>query len=247
MPVAAAPFGSQVRLRCSVIERYVIFWEIMLPSDPGVALCTESPRQVELLRSVGIEVVPFSSLTNSTLVINETEGSNGATITCIAFELDTISECRSRTSRVIFHGEYTWTNTCLQHTCASCRSPVNLLVMENGIGSLNISWSHATIEGVAEEFTLAAINLNDSNADPIVVTGIEDLHWTLTIQDSTSCDVYSFRVTATNAAGSSSSSDAVTSSFLALPDISAVEDSLRKTDDVTLNVTLTVRLHLRIL
>ena len=127
--------------------------------------------------------------------------------------------------------------------------PVNLLVMENGLGSLNVSWSHATIKGVAVEFTLTATNLNDSNADPILVIFVEDLHWTLTIQDSTSCDVYSFRVTARNAAGSSSPSDTLTSSFPALPDISAVEDSLehslRKMDkEITLNVTITVRLHL---
>ena len=127
--------------------------------------------------------------------------------------------------------------------------------MENGLGSLNVSWSHTSIRGVAVEFTLTATNLNNStltatnlnnsNADPIVVTRIEDLHSTLTTQDNTSCDVYSFRVTARNDAGSSIPSDAVTNSFPALPDISAVEGSLehslRKTEDgITLTVTLTV-------
>ena len=40
--------------------------------------------------------------------------------------------------------------------------PFDLSVMENGIGSLSVSWSHATIEGVAVEFTLVATNLNNS-------------------------------------------------------------------------------------
>ena len=253
MPVAAAPFGSQVRLGCSVIEGYGIFWGIILTSDPDIEFGTETLRQVQLLRSVGIEVVPSSSVTNSTLVINETEGSNGATITCIAFELDTISECRSRTSRVIFHGEYIMNNTinyALIHVFSTLlfhagppTIPFHLSVMENGFGSFNVSWSHTTIEGVAVDFTLTATIPNDSNADPIVVTGIKDLHQTLTVQDNTSCDVYSFRVTARNAAGSSSPSDSITSSFPILPAVEgSLEHSLRKADSgITLNVTVTVR------
>ena len=82
-------------------------------------------------------------------------------------------------------------------------APLNLSITENGFGSLYVSWLHATIEGVADKFTLIATNLNDSNADPIVVTGIEDLHQTITIPDNSSCDMYSFQVTATNDAGSS--------------------------------------------
>ena len=57
------------------------------------------------------------------------------------------------------------------------------------------------------EFILTATNLNDSNANPIVVSGIEDLHQTLTVQDKNmSCDVYSFQVVARNAAGASNPS-----------------------------------------
>ena len=126
--------------------------------------------------------------------------------------------------------------------------PFNLSVMENGIGSLNVSWSHATIEGVEVEFTLVGTNLNDSNTALILVTGIEDLHWTLAIPDNTSCDVYSFLITARNDAGSSDPGDSITSTFPALPNISALEESLehslRKMDDgIMLNITLTVRWH----
>ena len=115
--------------------------------------------------------------------------------------------------------------------------------MENGNGSLNISWSHTTTEG-EEKFILNATNLNNSNADPILVTGIEDFYKILSIQDSMPCDVYSFQVTATNDAGASGPSDSITSTFPALPNISTVVEhySLRNMDDgVTLNVTLTVR------
>ena len=247
MPVAAAPFGSQVRLRCSVIEGYGIDWEIRLPSDPDVVLSTGSSIRVQLLRNEGIEVVPSSSLTNSILVINETS----ATATCVALQIDAPSECRSMSSQVIFHGEYscmrglTHVFSTLKFHAGPPTVPFDLSVMENGLGSLNVSWSHATTEGVAVDFTLTATNLNDSN---IVVMGIEDLHQTLTIQDNMSCDVYSFIVTARNAAGSSSPSDTLTSSFPALPDISTVECSLDHSlrevaNGITLNVTLTVRLH----
>ena len=123
MPVAAAPFGSQVQLRCSVIEEYGIFWRIVLTSDPDVALDTESNREITLLRSNGIEVAPSSSLTTSMLVVNETEGSNGANITCIAFEEGVVSQCRSGTSRVIFHGEYC-------HTHDRYMSPAHLCFMQ---------------------------------------------------------------------------------------------------------------------
>ena len=104
VPVAAAPFGSQVELRCSVIEGYGIDWEVVLTSDPGIVLSTGLPREMELLRREGIEIVPSSSLTDFSLVINGTDGNNGAIITCVAFEEDIISEFRSRTSQVIFHG-----------------------------------------------------------------------------------------------------------------------------------------------
>ena len=104
VPVVAAPFGSQVRLRCSVIEGFGIDWEVVLTSDPNIAVSTELPREMELLRREGIEVVPSSSLTDSSLVINGTDGNSGANITCVAFEQGIISEFRSRTSQVIFHG-----------------------------------------------------------------------------------------------------------------------------------------------
>lgn len=116
------------------------------------------------------------------------------------------------------------------------------------ITSLNISWSLTNdIEGVAVEFTLTATNLNDSTAIPIIESGITVRHQILTIVDTgTLCDVYSFRVIARNAAGSSGPSDNVTSSFPSLPDISPVEDSLQHSlveaaSGVILNVKFNVR------
>ena len=76
-------------------------------------------------------------------------------------------------------------------------TPADLAATENGVGSLNISWSLVTIEGVAVTFTVTTVtNLNDSSTGPVEVSGIQDQHYIFTLEDSTSCDVYSFQVTA---------------------------------------------------
>ena len=80
-------------------------------------------------------------------------------------------------------------------------APVDLAATENGVGSLNISWSLVTIEGVEVTFTVTVTNLNDSSTGPMEVSGIQDQHYIFTLEDSTSCDVYSFQVTAVNGAG----------------------------------------------
>ena len=78
--------------------------------------------------------------------------------------------------------------------------PADLAATENGVGSLNISWSLVTIEGVAVTFIVTVMNLNDSSTGPMEVSGIQDQHYIFTLEDSTSCDVYSFQVTAVNGA-----------------------------------------------
>ena len=67
----------------------------------------------------------------------------------------------------------------------------------------------------------------------------------LTLEDSLLCDVYSFQVTAQNAAGTSSPSEIITENLLSLLDITTVEDSLQHTlsqmaDGVTLRISLNV-------
>ena len=124
-------------------------------------------------------------------------------------------------------------------------SPADLEVTENGVGYLNISWSLVTIEGVAVNFTVTVTNLNDSSTGPMEVSGIQDQHYIFTLEDSTSCDVYSFQVTAMNGAGTGTPSEIITRSLPSLPDISPVQDSLqhslvRTASGVTLSVTFNV-------
>ena len=126
-------------------------------------------------------------------------------------------------------------------------TPADLEATENGVGSLNISWSLVTIEGVAVTFTVTVTNLNDSSTGPMEVSGIQDQHYIFTLEDSTSCDVYSFQVTAVNGAGTGTPSEIITRILPSLPDISPVQDSLqhslvRTASGVTLSVTFNVRI-----
>ena len=105
-----------------------------------------------------------------------------------------------------------------------------------------------TIEGVAVNLTVTVTNLNDSSTGPMEVSGIQDQHYIFTLEDSTSCDVYSFQVTAVNSAGTGTPSEIITRSLPSLPDISPVQDSLqhslvRTESDITLSVTFNVRVH----
>ena len=124
-------------------------------------------------------------------------------------------------------------------------APADLAATENGVGSLNISWSLVTIEGVAVNFTVTVTNLNDSSTGPMEVSGIQDKHYIFTLEDSTLCDVYSFQVTAVNGAGTGTPSENIIRSLPSLPDISPVQDSLqhslvRTASGVTLSVTFNV-------
>lgn len=98
-----APFGGRVQLNCSVVQGYGIEWEIMF-YETETRLSTGNTREVGLLRSRGIEVLPSSSLTNSYLVVDGTEENNQATVICNAFQENSVTECQSGESQVIFHG-----------------------------------------------------------------------------------------------------------------------------------------------
>ena len=73
-------------------------------------------------------------------------------------------------------------------------------------------------------YTLTVTNLNDSSSEPVDVTGIQEQNYIFTALSS--CDMYSFQVTAINAAGASNPSQVITRSLPSLPDISPVEESL---------------------
>ena len=120
-------------------------------------------------------------------------------------------------------------------------APADLAATENGVESLNISWSLMTMEGEAVNFTVTVTNLNDSST--MEVSGIQYHHYIFNkSRDSTSCDVYSFQVTAVNGAGSGTPSEIINRSLPSLP----VQDSLqhflvRTASGVTLSVTFNVR------
>ena len=96
-------------------------------------------------------------------------------------------------------------------------------------------------------FTLNATNIDDSNIGSTVVSGIKQQSYTLTVENPSPCDVYSFQVTAVNDAGASKPSEIITRSFPSLPDISPAEDSLhhslaKTTEALTLNIMFNVKL-----
>ena len=98
---------------------------------------------------------------------------------------------------------------------------------DNGLGSLNISWSLGFIEEIPVNFILTAINLGVSSAKPIVISGIKDQFHVFSVQNHTCADVYSFQVAAMAAdVESSNSSATVTRSIPSTPDIAAVENAV---------------------
>ena len=122
-------------------------------------------------------------------------------------------------------------------------APADLAVTENGVGSLNISWSLVSIEGVAVNFTVTGTNLNNpSIAWPVEVSGIQDQHYIFTLEDSTSCDVYSFQATAMNGAGTGTPSEIITGSLPSLPGIPLLLDHslIRIEDVIVLTITISV-------
>jgi hypothetical protein len=89
-------------------------------------------------------------------------------------------------------------------------------VADNGVGSLNISWSLADISLIPVNFTITAVNLNNSEQSLMNVT-TQDLFQVISSPDNaTSCDAYQFQVTAKNPAGVTSSIS-IFSSFPSLP------------------------------
>ena len=100
-----APIGSQVQLKCSVIQEYGVRW-LVTPSG-GSPITTSESDSIVSLEFLGIMAVP-SSITaqESVLTVNGTEGNNGTTVLCIAVLLaSTTMRCSSEEVQVIFYGK----------------------------------------------------------------------------------------------------------------------------------------------
>ena len=121
--------------------------------------------------------------------------------------------------------------------------PTNLTATENGPGSLNISWSLAFVEGVTVNFTLTAINLNDSTTQ---IISTQEQHHIFSVRDSTSCDTYSFQVTAMADSGDSDPSEVITRSIPSLPDISLVVNSVDHSLAKTANSQFTLNIRIQV-
>ena len=96
--------GTQVQLRCSVVQEYGVRWTIT--TSDGTLITTAEIKAVEVLRSLGISVEPISlTAQESVLTVNETEGNNGTTVVCVAALLtDTTMRCSSEEVQMMFYG-----------------------------------------------------------------------------------------------------------------------------------------------
>jgi hypothetical protein len=115
-------------------------------------------------------------------------------------------------------------------------------VAENGVGSLNISWSLADISLIPVNFTITALNWNNSEESVNATT--QDLFQVISSpNNATSCDVYQFQVTAKNPAGVTSS-NLIFVSFPSLPMSLAegtAQDFLMKTaNGISLRIVINV-------
>ena len=229
--------------------RYRIVWAVGIPGV-GV-LTTEESGAISALSSRGVETeVSSAENREPALTISGTVENNNTTVQCRAVNVsDILQRSDGDVVTMTFYGKTinNWSSEYypLQMHAGPPSTPADLAATENGVGSLNISWSLVTIEGVAVNFTVTVTNLNDSSTGPMEVSGIQDQYYIFTLEDSTSCDVYSFQVTAVNGAGTGTPSEIITRSLPSLPDISPVEDSLqnylvRTASGVTLSVTCNV-------
>ena len=77
-----------------------------------------------------------------------------------------------------------------------------------------------------------------------MISQIEGLEFNFTKEDTKACNVFSFVVTATNAAGESAPSEMISRSLPTIPDISLVQESLKYSiAKTTEGVFLTVKIN----
>ena len=94
-----APIGTQVQLRCSVVQGYSVQWFVTRPG--GGAISSLEPG---VLESIGF--IPTSVTTQeSMLAVNGTEDNSGTDIQCVAVLItDTTTRCPSEAVQVTFYG-----------------------------------------------------------------------------------------------------------------------------------------------
>ena len=98
-----APIGTQVLLRCSVVQEYGVRWAIT--TSNALPITTAESDAVEVLRSLGISVEPISiTAQESVLTVNGTEGNNGSAVVCVAALTGTTTRCSSEQVQMIFYG-----------------------------------------------------------------------------------------------------------------------------------------------
>ena len=93
-----APIGTQVQLRCSVVQEYSVIWLVTRPGSSVPISSIESG----VLESLGF--IPTSITTQeSVLTVNGTE--DGTNIECIAVLItDVTTRCSSGAVQVTFYG-----------------------------------------------------------------------------------------------------------------------------------------------
>ena len=94
-----APIGTQVQLRCSVVQEYRVQWVVTIPGSGAIS--SVEPGVLEYLG-----FIPRSITTQeSVLTVNGTEDINGTNIECLAVLItDGSMRCPSGAVQVIFYG-----------------------------------------------------------------------------------------------------------------------------------------------
>ena len=116
---------------------------------------------------------------------------------------------------------------------------------ENGVGSLNISWSKVMIQGLVLDYTVVYMKLENTSApEPVNVRGIRDQYFIFTqeLENNSSCEIYSFQVISVNSVGVSRQSDTIIWSLPTIPVAPVLlEHSLLKKDGAfVLHLTINV-------
>lgn len=131
--------------------------------------------------------------------------------------------------------------------CVLLDPPVSVshvVIVNNKINSLNISWTASTGVG-ALVYSLTATNLNVS-VRPITVTDLTTSRYTLTVPTLTACDTYSFQVFAVSYANVRASSKKITAVIPSVPNILIVQESTSHFVTISDGVaTLTVSFNVR--
>ena len=240
------PFGTLVQLSCEVVESAMQpEWRFTIPNDTRPTRDSGDPPESLLPFNITARSGPNLVQVN----ITGTEVNSGTTFNCEFFLGG--DDCVSEPITTLFYG-MSVINTINIHmyVLISVGPPhapsdimfVEYVITESGIGAFNISWSLTGMILVPVNFTITALNLNDTGKSVTVTT--QSLFQVITSpNDGDPCDIYQFQVTARNPAGANSS-DFIFSSFPSVPESppeGTVENFLMKTGSgVSLHVVINV-------